>query len=288
MTESSDKDTSQAMIMAHASVSRLAAQSAVCKLWGMILGVLILVVMMGRPGGDVFLWGLLPLILLVIADGCYFGKAVQLSTAVTKESTALQILKAHQSDGAGHSFRTLSGILSLSVWPFYLCLGGAIVALGLTVLKSPTIHLPGGLHSTTVPGMPTAGAVNANPFGGPPGVNSTPAFPGANGPSQITGGNPFGGRGSQVPMGANRPALPPGGVQPGAAMTFPRQVPGQASGPGIRPQSVPPGILNRPSSSQPNPPPGNATPGSVQPPTAVTAPSDGAKKPDNPAQPPTR
>lgn len=233
----SPAETAPAML--HATLQRLAGQSAACKIWGAVLSATALLFAAGRAGGEPLLWAATPVILLALADAGYVGQSRRIAAYVarrepkelgnTKDIVHLLV----QGSAFPEAFKSLASVLSLSVWPFYLSLAGLVAGLGMTVLvpkNKPAPVLPSFPQTTPAytqqnspfpnPRPANTPVTPARPFPGPSSTNpafNTPAFPSP--PKATTGANtrpatvrpqPTGNKQLPGPTGFTAPKLPPG------------------------------------------------------------------------------
>lgn len=253
MDSPAQSDCASAVSLTHATIQRLARQSAVCKLASAVLGGVALLVAAGRVGGESLILAAAPLAVLAFVDGCYGAKARRLAAAAGQyDGGRAPKWSAFFENEAGPgglrgAGQALAGVLSLSVWPYYVALGLLVAGVG---------HL--------APATPTRITTSTQPFAGMPGGTPVQGFnPGVATPSRPTYPGP----------------TTPGGQQPGS-LQQPQQQPlpnrnarfqgGAPAVPGTGTVTQrPPGVAGPNGSAGPSLP-GNPVP---RPPTSVTPPS---------------
>jgi len=238
-TASSISTAESAPAILYAILQRLAGQSAVCKIWGIVLSATALLFAAGRAGGEPLLWAAAPVILLALADAGYVGQSRRIAAYVARRepkelgNTKDVVHLLVEGSTFPEAFKSLASVLSLSVWPFYLSLAGLVAGLGMTVLvprNKPTPVLPTFPQATPAytqqnspfpnPRPANTPVTPARPFPGPSSTNpplTTPAFPSP--PKPITGANtrpasvrpqPTGNKQLPGPTGFTAPKPPPG------------------------------------------------------------------------------
>ena len=252
-----------AVSLTHASIQRLASQSASCKITSAILSGAAMLFAAGRAGGDVLLWATAPVGLLALADASYTAKTRRLAGQFQGNTTPkLGDLIANEvgRGGAGDAVSALKGLLSFSVWPYYTSLAVLVAGLGSTVLVPKTtapvlgtpfngLTSPAQMHSSVPPNA-------AFPSNNVP----RPAFP--QGPP--TGGATGPGVGFPQPPGRqiNRvpgaPGAGPTGVQPNRPPLSPTTVPSAIKPPSTQPNTAPSAAPSSPPASVPSPAPAPA------------------------------
>jgi hypothetical protein len=252
----------------------------------------------GRVGGEGILWVAAPAVVLGLADAGYAARMRRLGemAAQYEGSRAPKLSELIQTEaGAGFMAETrglVKGLLSPSVWPYYLSLAGVVVGLGLTVVppKLPASYPvgPGGLPLASTPGqIQTLGQPGVT-F--PPGPR--PTFGGAQGSFPAASGT----TGATGPGGASSPGSFPTTVNR-VTNRFP-----VAGGPGVggangsapRPAGLPPTGANggKPPFALPPGAAGGVKPGAAPtstggapppPPTLVAPKTSGAPAPAAPS-----
>ena len=202
----------EAPALLNASLQRLAAQSAACKLWSIVLTSGLLGLAMVRGGDALLAWAAAPVLLLALADAAYLVQARRIAALAAKETVRAEDLFRLQSGSAGFaaSIQTLGGLTSFSVWPFYTALATLVIVLGQTVL----------LPSKRPQFMPQNSSPIASPFqpNSPRPANSAPPMGVASFPPSP---NPAVNRPNMPPLvgSASRPNFP-------GTVTKPSTVPG--------------------------------------------------------------
>ncbi len=224
---------SPALPLIHASMQRLARQSATCKLTSAVLSGAAMLFASGRVGGEGILWVAAPALALALADAGYTSKIRRLGEAAAQYDGArppkLSELIQNEAGVGGMREATglLKGLISASVWPYYLTLAGVVVGLGLTVVppKLPASYpiAPGGMplasgqiQTLNQPSMSFPPAAPRPPFAGSQGS----PFPSSSSPGAASapGGAPNANRISNRFPVAGAPgtgATGPGATTPG-------------------------------------------------------------------------
>lgn len=266
---------SEVPALLNSALQRLGAQSAACKLWSVLLTTGLLVFLAERGGGGAALaWAAAPALLLGLADAVYKAQAGRIAAmAGMKDLRPEDLFRVQAGSGGGiaTAVRSLGGLASFSVWPFYLALAAMVLVLGQSGLLTPGPGrpvLPTGVYPPNTPRP--AYTVQQGTSLAASGAGSA-AYPAGVAQAQVQGqGQP-----SQVapnPVTMTRPNLPPMGV-PG-----PRP---NAPGPNLRAPAMtggappPPANLSRAAPSTAAGASGAATPprAPLQPPKAAPAPS---------------
>ncbi|MDB6139604.1 MAG: hypothetical protein JWO94_2676 [Verrucomicrobiaceae bacterium] len=227
--------SASAIVLTHASVQRLARQSAACKITSSVLSGAAMLFASGRTGGEGLLWAAAPIGLLALTDAGYAAKARSLVEMAGQygaaKSPKWSDLLHHEaaSGGLKGAIQTLAAIASLTIWPFYLSLALLVGGLGsLQSTKVPMNLIPQPYPTAPATMQPYAGGPNGGfpqqhpvsaPYGAAaqppspgapvPGMNRTSRFPGTN-PS-APGSNNLQRPGSapvQAPSPLNRTPLP--------------------------------------------------------------------------------
>lgn len=237
-------DSSSAVSLTHAAIQRLARQSAACKLTSAIISGAAMLFAFSKTGTEGLLWAAaVPVGMLALADACYTAKARGFAALAGQfdggRGLKWSVFFEHQVSGGGmkEAVQGLAGVLSLTVWPYY-------VALGLMV---------GGLGTLEIPKGPTT-VLNA-PFTMPspgPGFSGGPS--GAVFPAQQPRTYP--------PASAQGSFAPGGGPQPGPA--------GGGQPPGVNRSRFPTGNPGLPGNASPRPPGAGGTNPANTPPPANT------------------
>jgi hypothetical protein len=256
--------SSEAPALLNTTLQRLAAQSAACKLWSIVLTSAVLVMTAERGGDGELLWAAAPALLLGLADAAYKVQAGRIAAwgANAKETVRVEDLFRMQTGNSGFaaSLQSLTGLISFSVWPFYVALTTLVIVLGQTALH------PRG-NSQFLPQKPS---INGSPY--QPNT-MRPDFSNQHGPSASSPGTgayssnskmprptgftpPKGGPSFQPPPNQNtlsRPTFPPKGA-PTAKPNFPGTVTNSPAGPSSPPP--PSANFNRPATNTfpPQPP----------------------------------
>jgi hypothetical protein len=156
------------MALFHETLQRLGRQSAHCKL-GAALALAIILVLALQAGNSNLLWAAAPMALLALADGGYaaqarrvaeFGRRLSAQKDLVKSADFMQVQEAGW--GFQGALSGLSGFLSFTVWPFYLCLAAFAFGLGSSVVPTakvtpngpvypPGFVLPSTVHSQQSP-----------------------------------------------------------------------------------------------------------------------------------------
>lgn len=270
--------------MVHDIVNFSNGRRSLCKLLSVVFSIIILLLTSSHSGAEALLWTAAPLSLLALIDASYGSRIKRLAiTAEKGEITELDVLRSEVSSmSAKGSLESLYGIFSFSVWPFYLVLGGIMVGLGLTVLKSPAHP-----ETSTTPGKGFPGTLAHNPaFRIPSGANPVPGFrPPAPGGNPAMNANPFANHpNGNKPAALNRPsaAAVPNGAMPSfgnSVVNRPAQPPASST---LDAAPKPKNLTAGPASAaNPNPPPTAATP--AVPPAAIAPPSPANSQPAAPS-----
>lgn len=299
-------NASPALPLIHASMQRLARQSATCKLTSAILSGAAMLFASGRVGGEGILWVAAPAVVLGLADAGYTARVRRLGEAAAQyEGARAPKLSELIQTEAGGGFMTeatgmVKGLFSPSVWPYYLSLAGVVVGLGLTVVppKLPASYPvgPGGMPLASTPGqIQTLGQPGVTfppgqrqPFGSAPG-----SFPGVNGSAGATAPGGTSSAGS-FPTAVNRvtnrfpgaggpgvggPSSPAGSVNAGGPR--PAGLPATGANTGKPPFAMPPGAAG---GVKPGAAPSSAG-GAPPPPPTVVAPKAPGSTASSPAAP---
>ena len=171
---SSETSVSTASSLLHASIQRLASQSATCKLWSVVLASVVLLFAAGRVGAEALLWAAAPVLLLALADAGYAARARSLSEAFLSPTKKGEdsLLAAFAPVRAADA---LKGMAAVSVWPFYLGLVAIVGGLGMMVIvpkpKTPSLTAPVPPSAQFGQVMPQTG----QPVLVPPPTPATPA-----------------------------------------------------------------------------------------------------------------
>lgn len=215
---------SELTVLLNTSLQRLAAQSAACKLWSIVLTSLVLAMAAGRAGGEVLTWSAAPILLLALTDASYTAQSRRLAALADKEAIPPTELFRLQTETKGFStsIQYLSGLGSFSVWPFYTVLSTMVIVLGLTVLPAKNSSQPPPIMSSPYqPGTPRPAYTMQQGGGGlPSGVVSYPGnpgmqssgYPGANNPANFQPSNQTVTRPNIPPMGIPVPKPHPQGI----------------------------------------------------------------------------
>ena len=243
------------------SLQRLAAQSASCKLWSIVLTSLVLAMAAGRVGAEVLVWAAAPVLLLSLADAAYTVQARRLVALAAKETLQAEELFGTQTGNSSFStsVQALKGLSSFSVWPFYSLLAMMVVVLGQIVLvpqnKPQFLPQNPSINASSFQSNATRSAFSNQQ--NPSSLPSTAAgYPGnLNMPKLNNFAPPNGSPQFQPPpnqINVTRPNMPPMGVP-----TSKPQLPGTATKPSTVPGSAPPtpASLNRPAPNTFTPPP---------------------------------
>lgn len=225
--------------LVNSAMQRLAGQSSACKLCGAALGAVVLLFAAGRSGGESLLWATAPVGLLALADAGYVAARRRLvKSGAGSADSARNVLQCQAVDGGFEEVgNLLAGFFSLSVWPFYLALGGLVGGLGVTVMtgKPQMGPVPAGYPQQ----IQFAGNMGQPGTAGPPSVSRP--YPGG-----VPGGYP--------------PSIKPGTVEnaaqgPLVTSRFPNS-PGNRPfpAPSNSPRNGAPGQVN-PAASKSSPPP---------------------------------
>ena len=229
----------------NSSLQRLAAQSASCKLWSIILTSLVLVMAAGRAGAEVLLWAAAPSLLLALADAAYCVKTRRIATLAAKETVRAEDLFRMQSGSSGFStsIQSLSGLASFSVWPFYTALTTMVIVLGQTVLVPHNPPINGSPYQPNTPRP--AYSIQQSPSTPPPGAVMYPGtMQQTNGFAAPNGAPQFQPPPNQITV--TRPNMPPMGVS-STKPNAPETVNKSPTFPGS--SSPKPSSLNRPTSN---------------------------------------
>lgn len=157
-----DNSTDGAQLV-HQSLQRLASQSAACKLWSAALVVLVLAWAHSiRLGNQSMPWAVAPVLLLALADAAYATQAARLLKKFRqgKNPGVEELLQAHAPLSGAETLGGLAGLLSASVWPYYVALTGAFLIAGQEparpVLPIPQVTSPNSVNrlSTNNPNLP--------------------------------------------------------------------------------------------------------------------------------------
>lgn len=268
----------------HETLQRLGRQSAHCKL-GAALGLAIVLVLALQGGNASLLWGAAPLALLALADAGYAAQARRIAEFGRRLNGPKDSVKPGDLmhlEEAGWGFQGalsgLIGFLSFTVWPFYLCLAGLAIGLGVSVVPAAKVAPSGPVYP---PGFVPPSAVRSQQ------LSSIPAR------SPLTSAKPQAPRpfpnpanlGTGIPANGSRiPVRPTSGTPPSIV------IPGTpASAPKITPAPVPgaaaPSAKLVPATTPPAAPaPGTSTPSVPSAPAAATPPATTPVAP--PAAPP--
>lgn len=140
LKQSMNVSLSEAPALLNTALQRLAAQSAACKLWSIVLTSSLLGLSLGRGTADSLLWAAVPVLLLSLADAAYLVQSRRIADLALKESVRAEDLFRMQAGSAGFaaSFKSLGGLASFSVWPFYASLIATVLVLGQTAQPSAT------------------------------------------------------------------------------------------------------------------------------------------------------
>jgi len=134
MGNSSHLDPASSSVQAHLGIvqqviQRMSANSTSCKAWCITLVSAILVVVADKNNPDLAFLGLVPVILFFVLDSYYLGLEKAFRAAYNLFIDKLHEDQIEASDlysvepSGRLSRHIVSGLLSFSVWPFYLTLG---------------------------------------------------------------------------------------------------------------------------------------------------------------------
>lgn len=153
-----DNSTDTAHLV-HQTLQRLASQSAACKLWsaGLAAGVLAWAHSI-RLGSQSMLWAVAPVGLLALADAAYATQASRLLKKFRqgKKPGVEELLQTHAPLSGADTLGGLAGLLSASVWPYYVALTCAFLIAGHEPAR-PALPAP---QHTGAPGINRIAATN--------------------------------------------------------------------------------------------------------------------------------
>jgi hypothetical protein len=163
-----DNSTDTAHLV-HQTLQRLASQSAACKLWsaGLAAGVLAWAHSI-RLGSQSMLWAVAPVGLLALADAAYATQASRLLKKFRqgKKPGVEELLQTHVPLSGADTLGGLAGLLSASVWPYYVALTCAFLIAGREPAR-PALPVPQntGINRITATNPPVSReAQNAAPL----------------------------------------------------------------------------------------------------------------------------